>query len=131
MCVCVCVCVCVFVIHFCLFYLLSWWLPSRHGWMDFDQDKGSLPITCRAGTYAYQRVGLPEVQLVCQHADAARWMCFEVELFFKVCLASSWSSARSYIITYITNLHRERKQQARVSERCFSLGQSCLPIYSG
>lgn len=51
--------------------LILWWLPSRHGWMDFDQDKGSLPIICHCGTYAYQWVGLPEFQLVCQQADAA------------------------------------------------------------
>lgn len=54
--------------------------------MDFDQDKGSLPITYHGGTYAYLWVGLPEVQLVCQHTDAARLIYFVVEFFFKICL---------------------------------------------
>lgn len=84
MCVCLCALLCGYI--FGLLQPISHWLPSRHGWMDFDQGKSSLPITCHGETYAYQWVGLPEVQLMCQHADAARLMCFEVELFFKVCL---------------------------------------------
>lgn len=77
------------------------------------------PLSAMMGLMPNSWVGLPEVQLVCQHADAARLMYFELEFFFKVCLGQ--------LLVWCHVLHNEayhepslrKKKLAHVSEVAF------------
>ena len=135
MCVCVCVCVraracvCFFGATFLVcFNLFHAGCQADMAGRILIRVKAACPLCAIGGLTLTSGLGLPEVLHVCQHSNQARLMCFEVELFFKVCLGSLLVQCHVLHNNVYHEPSRRKKQQAHVSEVPSSLGQSRLPI---